>query len=532
MKIKPSFTRYQTHIYTFLLVLISFSVNQYYAYSGVLPVDSFSTFNAGYDILNGSLPFKDFWAIKGPVLDIIQALYFKIFGVSWISYTFHSSSFNSIFALATFFTLRRFKLELKYAFLYSLLSSILMYPTYGIPFTDHHVAIFSILAVYSLCLAIKLNQNIYWILIPLFLFLGFLTKQTPAGYFGVLISFITILYLIKNFRLNIILIGSLSSLILIVIFFFLLFFYKIPLESFIVQYLLFPISLGETRIEWLLPFEFQRFVLRHKLIYIALSIPIFLLFKGIIKNFFSILDKDNLVFLLLFGTLLIFITHQLMTINGLFIFFLIPVFAGFSHKYSEKFKKKKLLVNFFMILSLVSTIYYHQKYVTKRDTLLLRDVNLNNAVDSLVIDQKLQGLKWITHHYPNNPNEEIKNLLEAISEIKKDTRKKMLVTDYQFISVILDINDNSAARIWWRHHIYPEPNKVYFEEWKSFLISKILKENIELIYTIKPLEGEENIFDGLISSDCYSTNKINEILIEQKINDCKELRLFLKNKQI
>ena len=162
----------------------------------------------------------------------------------------------------------------------------------------------------------------------------------------------------------------------------------------------------------------------------------------------------------------------------------------------------------------------------------MRDVNLNNAVDSLVIDQKLQGLKWITHHYPNNPNEEIKNLLEAISEIKKDTRKKMLVTDYQFISVILDINDNSAARIWWRHHIYPEPNKVYFEEWKSFLISKILKENIELIYTIKPLEGEENIFDGLISSDCYSTNKINEILIEQKINDCKELRLFFKNKQI
>ena len=125
-----------------------------------------------------------------------------------------------------------------------------------------------------------------------------LTKQTPAGYFGILISFITILYLIKNFRLNIILIGLLSSLILIVIFFFLLFFYKIPLESFIVQYLLFPISLGETRIEWLLPFEFQRFVLRHKLIYITLSIPIFLLFKGIIK-IFSILDKDNLVFLLL-----------------------------------------------------------------------------------------------------------------------------------------------------------------------------------------------------------------------------------------
>ncbi len=528
MKIKPSLIRYQIYIYSFLLILISFSVNQYYAFSGVLPVDSFSTFNAGYDILNGSLPFKDFWTIKGPVLDIIQALYFKIFGVSWVSYAFHSSSFNSIFALATFFTLRRFELDTKYAFFYSSLSSILMYPTYGIPFTDHHVAIFSILAVYSLCLAIKLNQNIYWTLIPIFLFLGFFTKQTPAGYFGILISFISILYLFKNFRLNIIFIGLISSLILILIFFLLLFIYEIPLKSFFIQYLLFPISLGETRIEWLLPFEFQRFVFRHKLIYLALSVPIYLLFKSIFQNILSILDKDNLIFLLLFGTLLIFITHQLMTINGLFIFFLIPVFAGFSHKFSEKFKKKKLFLSFFIILSLVSTIYYHQKYVSKRDTLLLRDVNLKNTVDSSAIDKKLKGLKWITHHYPNNPNDEIKELIETVSEIKKDTRKKMLVTDYQFISVILGINDNSAARIWWRHHIYPEPNKLYFEEWKNFLINKILKEKIEVIYTIKPLEGEENIFEGLIKSNCYSTNKINEILIEQKLNDCKELKLFFK----
>ena len=112
-----------------------------------------------------------------------------------------------------------------------------------------------------------------------------------------------------------------SSTILIIIFFSLIYLYHIPLEYFVTQYFLFPMSLGETRIEWLLPFEFQRFVLRHKLIYIALSIPIFLLFRSLFRNFFSILEKENLIFLLLLGTLLIFITHQLMTINGLFIFF-------------------------------------------------------------------------------------------------------------------------------------------------------------------------------------------------------------------
>ena len=75
-----SFLEKHTYIYIILLTLVSFSINLYYSYIGVLPVDSFSTFNSGYDILNGSLPFKDFWLIKGLVLDVLQALFFKILG--------------------------------------------------------------------------------------------------------------------------------------------------------------------------------------------------------------------------------------------------------------------------------------------------------------------------------------------------------------------------------------------------------------------------------------------------------------------
>ena len=188
-----SLIRYQSYIYYIILIIISFSINQYYAYIGVLPVDSFSTFNAGYDILNGSYPFKDFWSIKGPVLDILQAIYFKFLGISWFSYAAHSSSFNTIFAISTFFTLKKFDLDIKYCFIYSLLASILMYPTYGTPFTDHHVSIFSILSVYCLCLAFKTKRNIYWFVIPILLFLGFFTKQTPAAYFGILITIVSII---------------------------------------------------------------------------------------------------------------------------------------------------------------------------------------------------------------------------------------------------------------------------------------------------------------------------------------------------
>ena len=288
-------------------------------------------------------------------------------------------------------------------------------------------------------------------------------------------------------------------------------------------------SLGESRLEWLLPIEIQRFVIRHKLIYLALSVPIFLLFKNIFKSIFSILEKENLIFLLLLGTLLIFITHQLMTINGLYIFFLIPVFAGFSHIYSKKFNKN-YLVNFFLILSFISTIYYHQKYINKRDTLLLRNHDLSQSVNSVILSDKLKNLRWLTHHYPNNPETEIQNLLNSMKIIKNDSKKKMIVTDYQFISVVLSTKDNSAARIWWRHHIYPSgPNQKYFSEWKKFLLKQIMKNNIEVIYTVHPLEGEKNIFQDLLDEKCYSTENLNEILVLQILKNCEDLNFFSKS---
>ena len=213
-----------------------------------------------------------------------------------------------------------------------------------------------------------------------------------------------------------------------------------------------------------------------------------------------------------------------MTINGLFIFFLIPVFCGFSHIYAASIYKNKKIIYFFLILSLVSTIHYHQKYITKRDTLILREVDLKKSIDASVLDKKLSKLKWITHHYPNNPKLEIQNLKESIEIIKSDKSRKMIVTDYQFISVILGINDNSAARIWWRHHIYPSgPGKEYFENWKNFLVKKIRKNQIKTIYTVHPLEGEKNIFKDLITSECYSEIEISKTLTKQVIKNCDEL---------
>ena len=63
------------YIYPVVLALFSLSINQYYGYVGILPIDSFLIFNSGYDLLNGFYPFKDYWTIKEPFIDLIQAIF-------------------------------------------------------------------------------------------------------------------------------------------------------------------------------------------------------------------------------------------------------------------------------------------------------------------------------------------------------------------------------------------------------------------------------------------------------------------------
>ena len=141
-------------------------------YIGILPIDSFLIFNSGFDLMNGHFPFKDYWTIKEPFIDLIQALFFYVFGVSWSVYVFHASVFNCIITLATFLILKEFKLNINLSFFYSFCVAILFYPTVGTPFSDHHTLIFCIISFYLFILAIKKDKKIYWFLTPLFLGFG------------------------------------------------------------------------------------------------------------------------------------------------------------------------------------------------------------------------------------------------------------------------------------------------------------------------------------------------------------------------
>ena len=237
-------------IYLIVLALFSICINQYFANRGVFPIDNFLIFDAAFNINNGNHPFKDYWLITGPFLDYIQSLLFLLFGVNWFSYVLHASIINMIFTLFSFYFFINIGLKNYYAFIYSLGISILAYPSIGSPFIDHHAVFFSIMAMYSLSLAILKQKNLFWFLTPVFITISFFSKQVPSSYLLLLFCITFFYFLLKkkinNKNLLYLFLGSLFSFFAIVSIFYI---NEIPFKNFLVQYILYPLSLGEERID-------------------------------------------------------------------------------------------------------------------------------------------------------------------------------------------------------------------------------------------------------------------------------------------
>ena len=231
------------------LFLFSILINQYYGNRGIFPVDSFAHFDTGFRILLDEHPFKDYWIVSGPFIDYVQAIFFYLFGVNWQSYVLHASLVNAVLSVATFAIFRNFNLNIYYSFIYSLLFSILAYPSSGTPFVDHHSAFFSLLGIYCLILGIKNEKKIYWILLPIFFGCAFLSKQVPASYVIISAIFVLSIFSFMKKKYYWIKYSFLSSIIFIL--FLLVFgrYQEISLSSFLEQYFFYPQSIAAQRIE-------------------------------------------------------------------------------------------------------------------------------------------------------------------------------------------------------------------------------------------------------------------------------------------
>jgi hypothetical protein len=509
--------------YLIILAIFSLFANQYIANRGAFPIDSFLIFDAAYNIISGNHPFKDYWLITGPFLDYIQALFFLIFGINWTSYVLHGSVINVLLAIFSFYLFLNIGLKNYYAFVYSISISLLAYPSIGAPFIDHHAVIFCIIACYSISLGILSNKNIFWFLVPIFITFSFLSKQIPSPYFVLLFTIIILIYFyyLKNINKNILinlLIGSFLSFALVIFIFIV---NKIPVQNFLTQYIYYPFSLGDSRISRL-EINFNNLIGQFKFIYLML-IPLVIstFFLAKIKKKNLIQKKELVVSFLFLGSIGILIYCQLLTKNQVLIFFLIPICAAYSHSYTKKYFNKIYLVYFILLIFIFTTVKYHLRYNQDRKFIELVNANFSLSEDASKIDKSLSGLKWITPHYLYSPSDEIDLLIDTKNILLKAKKKKIIITDYQFFSSIIN-NKFASPNKWYDDLSIPKKDSKYYDTHKNFFLDKIVKNKIKYLYFIGKSKNEMYFFKEFIGENkCIIPNQLNELLLEFDINQCE-----------
>jgi hypothetical protein len=510
----------QTNFFIISLFLFALLINQYYGNRGIFPVDSFAHFDSGFRILLGEYPFKDYWAVSGPFIDYSQAFFFYLFGVNWQSYLLHASLINALLTLITFFVFKNFNLNNYYSFFYSLLFSVLAYPTSGTPFVDHHSAFLSLIGIYCLIFAIKTEKKIFWVLLPIFFTLAFLSKQVPSSYIIFSVIIVLVIFAFKEKKFYWIKYSTFSFISLIIILLIFGNLQGISLSSFIDQYILYPQSIGKQRIDTL-SFTFNGVVAHFKFIYLAFFILFFLNIKKIFSDKKYLHHKDFYYFLILTFFLFSLVLHQILTKNQTFIFFLVPLLFGFSHIYLNKSVSNlnKWLLAILMFICLFATFKYHIRFNENRKFHELNYVNFEFSSNASKIDKKLSGLKWITPQYKNRSNEEMDLINKVKIHLLNDNRTKMVITNYSFFSAILNEKTFAPSR-WYLADgtAYPLKNNKFFNKYKNLLLNLIKNNKIDVIYTIYP-ENSSIIFKYLDKS-CFKETKISEMLNSYELINC------------
>ena len=511
------FLSHSENILVLLIFFFSILINQYYGNRGAFPIDSFAHFDIAFRILQGDIPFQDYWLVSGLFIDYMQAFFFYLFGVNFQVYVLQASLTNCLISILTFYLLKNFNLNVYLCFFYSISFAILAYTTSGTLSVDHHASLLCLLAIYSLILAIKTEKKKFLYFLPIILGLAFLTKSAPTVYIIFSIFFILLFYIFNNQKylwLRYIFLGSIFFLILVFLFGY---YQGIQMLPFLQQYILFPSTIAEGRYGEL---NFTKGIFfTYKFIYLVF-LPIFFIN---IFNFFKLKNyyKENYFyyFISLLMLMITLIFHQINTANQEFIFFLIPVLCAFSHIYLNlhKVKLNKYLNVGLILICLFITFKYHIRFNEERKFHEMNNVDFKLTVDAKKIDKKLSGLNWITPIFEKNPMDEINLIKEALVILKNDQRKKMVLTNYSFFSSILEENLNSPSR-WYISNgsAYPLENNKYFNIYKNFLVNVIKKNNIEVVYIINPINKKE--IYRYIDESCFDESKITLILKELNLN--------------
>ena len=72
--------------------------------------------------------------------------------------------------------------------------------------------------------------------------------------------------------------------------------------------------------------------------------------------------------------------------------------------------------------------------------------------------------------------------------------------------------------------MYPVKGDKYFQVYRNFFISKLKENNIKIIYTVKPLVGDDDVIETILSKNCVKKTQITDILDSHLLLECEDLK--------
>ena len=149
-----------------------------------MPLDQSIVFDGGWRLLEGQRPFRDFTTPAGLVPMALQAVLFKALGVTWFVYCLHAALFNGLFCVLAFRVLLRLDAGIPASASYAILSGVVFYPPFGVPYAEQHAFFFSLAAVAALVEAATAppgrHRTLALAALPWLLALAWFSKQVPS----------------------------------------------------------------------------------------------------------------------------------------------------------------------------------------------------------------------------------------------------------------------------------------------------------------------------------------------------------------
>ena len=526
------------------LTLFSFYICYHYGFKGIIPLDDFVNLNSGYRVYKGDLPFKDYYEVTGPALSVLQAFFFKIFGLSWKTFVFNSAMFNCLTSLVIYFCFLNISKNKNFSLIIAILFSMLFYPNNDVPGVDHHAWSLGIISLFLFYTGLETKKFVYIFFSILTIFFSFFIKQVPSSY---ILTLMALLYIFQSYQEKKII--HFSKIILTILFLFVLIIFlmkknEIDLNLVFQQYFLMLINFGGDRINKIDLNLIKENISNIYFLFFLIFPAIILLWK---KKKISFHEKKK--FLLIFFLILISIIYEVHTNNQAITFALIPIICGLIYLVQSTIKKNNFLSYVYKIiifLCLIKIIQYNIVfifpiiilfiicffYLKQKKNLSLNlnfllviyllissfhyfEININSrkykdisfeknmiSFDGAKIDKFFQNLDWkLNSETPEGVF--IKKIRSTISFLDKLDKNYIFITDLQFYNLVLDKKDFSPVKYWATEVSYPSKKNQLRKNFEEFFLKKILDNNVEyIVVDQKTTLFDENILDFKFLSKC------------------------------